>query len=109
MTATDPFDTPEWHEFADHIASNVAPAMRGSSVVVSLLPDGMSSTDVKLAVELGMSIAMDKPIILLVRPGTKVPSKLVEIADAIVEGDPMHPSVQASLRSALERLLGDRS
>lgn len=58
-----------------------------SSVCVSIVPENAMQTDVKFAVELGFMIMMDKPIIAVVRPGTKVPSKLVLVADIIIESN----------------------
>lgn len=55
-----------------------------SAIVCSLVPkDG---PDAKFAVELGMAIMLDKPIMLVVPPGTHVPEHLARVADDIVEG-----------------------
>jgi hypothetical protein len=43
---------------------------------------------VKFALELGFSIMLDKPIIAVVGHGAKVPAKLVQVADSIIEMDP---------------------
>jgi hypothetical protein len=52
-------------------------------------------------VELGLSILLDKPIIAVVKPGTRVPNKLVLVADRIVEGDITTPTGQQRLAVAL--------
>lgn len=65
------------------VITNLVPKMQESSVVASLVPDG--PTDAKFAVELGVAIMLDKPIIIVVRPGMQVPAKLMKVADATVD------------------------
>jgi hypothetical protein len=103
--ADDPFDTPEWHGYAKDAMERLVPMMADSTVTVSLVPDG--STDIKFALELGMSIMMDKPIIAVVEPGTKVPAKLAKVADAIVEGTWDSPErMQQRISEELKRVIG---
>lgn len=64
---------------------HLVPKLEQSAVTFSMVPRG--DADVKYAVELGLSIMMDKPIVLLVQPGAKLPSRLVRVADDIVEID----------------------
>lgn len=54
-------------------------------MTISLIPRGQ--TDIKFALELGLSIMMDKPIIALVQPGMSIPSGLAAVAAEIVEVD----------------------
>lgn len=77
--------------------------MSGSEVVVSLVPRGPS--DIKYAVELGLSIMMDKPIIAVVIPGTKVPAKIVRVADLIVEADPSTEEGRRTLQETITRFM----
>lgn len=79
----DPFESDDWKQFADRCINELVPKIDGSAMTISLVPNGPG--DVKFAVELGFSIMMDKPIIAVVKPGMKVPSKLIAVADAIVE------------------------
>jgi hypothetical protein len=76
---------PEFIAWVERTKRDLVPMLEQSSVTVSIVPEG--ETDVKYAVELGLSIMMDKPIILVVSPGTKVPAKLALVADSIVEAD----------------------
>ncbi|TWT91418.1 hypothetical protein [Neorhodopirellula pilleata] len=55
-----------------------------SRVVVSIASDP-SKFDVKFAVETGIAVLLDKPIIAVVRPGTKIPEKLARVVDRFVE------------------------
>lgn len=84
--AEDPFQSEDWRTYAAHVIDELVPMIRDSAVTVSLTPDGPS--DVKFAVELGLSIMLDKPIIVVLMPGRKIPGKLVAMADRVVEGHP---------------------
>lgn len=76
--------------------------------MVSLVPT--EQTDIKFALELGVAIMLDKPIIAVVRPGTRVPAKLVAVADELLEMDLDNPvSTQASLRATLKRVMRRRT
>jgi nucleoside 2-deoxyribosyltransferase len=89
-----------------HVRRELIPKIRESAVTVSLVPNG--DTDVKFAVELGFSIMLGKPIILIVTPGTRVPDKLVQIADEIVEvADISAPADGARIAEAIHRIIGD--
>lgn len=58
-------------------------AVRVSHIVMILAPKG--APDAKISVELGLAMWLDKPILLLVRPGTKVPEKLSRIVDHVAQ------------------------
>ncbi|GJJ23718.1 hypothetical protein [Mycolicibacterium mageritense] len=100
----DPFDTPEWHDYARRVRTELIPKLRDSAASISLVPRGV--TDVKFAVELGLSIMLDKPIIAVVPPGARVPAKLVAVADVIVEGDLDDPTMANRLNAAIAGVLG---
>lgn len=97
---------PEFRKWARRIEAELVPMIDGSSCTVSLVPRGPS--DVKFAVELGLSIMMDKPIILAIMPGMKIPAKLAKVADDIIEvdvmGDPQ--KAQKSVTDAILRMQG---
>jgi hypothetical protein len=78
-------DDEQFAEFVREIRKSLVPKITSSAYVMSLLPVG--DVDVKFAVELGLSIMLDKPIILMVRPGSYVPAKLRQIAVAEIEMD----------------------
>ena len=98
----DPFTGEDWIEFADDVLDRMVPMMRDSAVVVSVVTN---RPDVKFAVELGFSILLDKPIIIVVEPGSKVPSKLVAVADAIVEGKPGDGDFNDRMNNAVRHVL----
>lgn len=72
-------------DWVDHVRDELIPKLRQTRMVVSLLPSG--EIDVKFAVELGLAILLDKPLIVVVGPGSRVSRKLANVADEIVEAD----------------------
>jgi nucleoside 2-deoxyribosyltransferase len=98
----DPFANPKWERYAERVRRELIPMINDSAVTLSLVPSG--KTDVKFAIELGFMIMLDKPIIAVVTPGTKVPAKLIAVADEIVEGEISDPDFQERLRAAIMRV-----
>lgn len=80
----DPFDTPEGRAWQEDVRANMLPKLAESAASLTLYTGGM---DLKLAVELGAAILLDKPIMIVVAPGVKVPEHLVRAADKIIEAD----------------------
>lgn len=77
----------DYEDWAARIRSELIPMIGKSAFTMSLVPTDGGYGDIKFAVELGVSIMLDKPIIALVVPGVKVPDHLVRVADRIVEVD----------------------
>lgn len=75
----------EYQAWEKHIRESMVPVLEGSAVTITLIPRGQ--TDIKFAVELGLSIMMDIPVIALVQPGMSIPSGLAAVAAEIVEVD----------------------
>lgn len=94
----------EWEAWVDHIRTDTIPKMIDSAFVVSLVPEG--DTDIKFAVELGLCIMLDKPILAVVPPGVKVSDKLAAIADIIIVGNPGDLGFDDRLRAAITDLRG---
>ena len=98
-------DEQAFKDWESRVRTELIPMLESSSVNVSLVPTG--ETDVKFAVELGLSIMMDKPIIAVVSPGAKVPDKLVRVADHLIEGDLTTEVGHKRLQEKLGELLKD--
>ena len=94
---------PEWKRWEAHVRDELVPMIRGSALSVSLVPEG--PPDIKWAVELGLSIMLEKPIVLIVRPGTKVPRKLRQLADGVIEADLNDPRASAQVADRIERIV----
>lgn len=84
----------------------MVPAMRQSDVVMPLWTGGF---DVKLAVEVGAALLLDKPLVLIVQVGTPVPDKLVGVADRILEVDTRRPPGEwsADLRRRITKVVDE--
>jgi hypothetical protein len=79
----DPWNDPDAKAWVAHTAETLPGMIKDSVITLSLVPDG--DPDIKFCVELGMCIMLNKPILAVVRPGTKVPERLVRVADLIIE------------------------
>lgn len=101
MPARKPDPDLEWET---HVRETLIPMITGSAATISLVPRG--GTDVKFAVELGYTLMLDKPLILVVAPGVNVPKRLRRAADAIVVGEVQHPRTQTQIRDVLKQVLG---
>lgn len=104
MSAFDAFSLlhdPDFVEWAERTRAHLVPLVADADATVSLVPQGPA--DIKFAVELGLSIMLNKPIIAVVRPGQEVPPRLRLVCDAVVMWEVgMSPD---ALREALDRAL----
>ena len=102
------WDDPDYQVWEERVQRVLVPMLSDSAATISMVPRG--ETNVKFAVELGLSIMMDKPIICLVHPGSSIPSALARAADEIVEvdikGNP--EGTQKSVKEALDRVMRAR-
>jgi len=95
---------PDFIKWKKDVQENLIPRIDNSAVTISLMPNG--APDVKYAVELGLSIMLDKPIIIAVQPGGKIPLKLAKVADEIVEIDLSQSAVSAlRVQEAMNRVI----
>lgn len=76
---------PDFKAFAAEVHAHLIPMMMDSGAVVSLVPKG--EADIKYAVELGLAIMLDKPLVLAVPKGVEVPEHLARAADGVVYVD----------------------
>jgi len=99
---TSPYDSDEWREYSVRVVEEMLPKLTDSRCMAMLLSG--TDPDVKMAVELGFALLLDKPLILLVTPNTAVPERLRRAADAIVVGEIQHPNTQKELAAAIKRV-----
>lgn len=74
----------EWKEYARRAQQELHPKIRDSAVVVQLFNE---QPDAKLAIELGFTLLLGKPLLILKRSGQNVPAHLARIAEGILEYD----------------------
>jgi len=87
----EPWMDPEWQAYVTRTQTELLPMIEGSSIGLSIVPTSPDKVDIKFAVELGLMIMLDKPIIMVVAPNQVIPEKLRRVADDIVVHDPEHP------------------
>lgn len=97
---------PSFQGWEAEVRRIVIPMLEGTAVTVSLIPRS-KNPDIRFAVELGLSIMMDKPIIALVQPGMSIPNGLAAVAAEIVEVDIARDldGAQRSITDAIGRVL----
>lgn len=90
-------------EFYRSARNEMFPKLKESvlSVVIAADPDP------KLCLEIGAAILFDKPIVVLVPDGRKIPSNLSRIASAIVQGDAGNAKVQKRLQDAISQVIAN--
>lgn len=81
-----PEERDEWDRIVNSFRRDALEKIDASAFVASVVPS-MENVDLKFAMETGAAIMLDKPILLIVFPGSDVPPKLRMIADEIVETD----------------------
>jgi hypothetical protein len=93
---------PSWKAYVTHIRESVAPMVHDSGLTISIVPRRPQDVDVKFAVELGLSIMFDKPIILCVPyEDAELPGQLLRVADHVVVGQPSDPEVRERMMAAI--------
>ena len=95
----EPWLDPEWQAYVTRTRSELVPMIEGSSIGLSIVPTDPEKVDIKFAVELGLMIMLDKPIIMVIRPNQVLPEKLRKVADDIVVHDPEHPDPDSMIKA----------
>lgn len=99
----------EYQEFERRVRKDLIPMIASSAVFVAITPASVDGVDVKFAIELGLAVMMDKPIIAVVRPGTEIPDKLARVADRFVELDFGDPTFRERMLAAVDAMMEDIS
>ena len=99
---------PEFDEFVDRARKELVPKIEGSDAFVSITPLGIEEgkVDIKFALELGLAILYDKPIIVCTPPGRKIPAKLIKVGDRFVEYDLNDENSKVRLTNTIKEVLG---
>ena len=99
---------PEFDRFAEHVRKDLIPKVEGTNLFVSITPSSPEKVDVKFAVELGLAIMMNKPIVAVVQPGTPISEKLSRVVDRFVELDLKDPNGPERLSAVLKEMIEER-
>jgi hypothetical protein len=98
---------PVWRDFAMRVRAEMLPQLTDSSICVSIAPGDRGNGDVKYWVELGASIMLDKPIVVVAHPGHQLPERLLRVADKVVYADLGTDQGQQAVAEALALLVGE--
>lgn len=81
-----PEDEKKWDAFVERSRKDAIAKIAGSALTVCLSPPrGPEDFDVQQAMEIGASILMDKPLLVIVGAGRQVSSALLRVADHVIE------------------------
>jgi hypothetical protein len=97
-------------EFLDKMATtareDIIPKMRSSAFCIIPVTDG---PDPFLAMQVGLAILLEKPLIVVALADAQVPMRLRQIADAVVAGPGLaHQEVRDALQAAMEDVMRKR-
>ena len=101
MNGGDPFDAPELQDMFAAARRELGPKVKASAVGLSILS---GEVDPKIAIEIGYILLLDKPLILIVMPGTHVPKGLAKAAAAILEWHPDGTEMGKRVSETMKRL-----
>lgn len=79
-------DRNEFEAFAQQVRDDVVPKLRASRYLVNIMPK-KNRIDIKAAVEIGLAVLMDRPLIVFAPEGEVTCPKLLLIADHVITGD----------------------
>lgn len=100
----DGWSAPAMGEFLKSADQVLVPKMQSAGVMILLAP-GDGAVDTKFAVELGLAVMLEKPIILMLIEGRDAPRKVKDLADEIVVVPVFTAATaDAAVRRALARL-----
>lgn len=95
-------DDKAFKDWARHVRESTVRGMSDSAFVTSLSPDAEDDIDIKFAVETGLAILMDKPLIVIATGDRVVPPGLRRVAHVILEVEDM--DTEAGRTELMDRL-----
>lgn len=99
-----PEDQEAWDRWVKHVREDTVTKMLDSAFVMQLVHEE-AEVDIKFAVEVGLSIMLDKPLLAVAPPGTTIPKKLRKVADVIVYADIDTEAGRQTLQREIERFM----
>jgi hypothetical protein len=100
----DLFDHPAVQHYLARAEREMLPMLADSAVSVTIFS---GKVDIKLCVEMGAAVLLDKPIIIVVCGSEPVPANVRRVASAIIEGETSDPAVMRQLQDAITRVLAE--
>lgn len=104
---SNPYENRDFLRWADDMRARLIPKMKDSASVLMIAPDMSTKFDIEFALQIGASILLEKPLILLADKKRNIPPKLRAIADRIIEADLDNvtmdaPEIQRQLKQAMD-------
>lgn len=79
---------PSWKRFERDMRTDMIPKMKDSASVLVIAPDLSSQDfDVVFALQIGASVLLEKPLVVVVDGSRVLPPKLERLADRIIRAD----------------------
>jgi hypothetical protein len=101
-----PAEREDWEAWVKDVDEELYPRLSRSNAFISLCPV-TGKPDAKFCVELGMAIMLDKPVIVVVAPGSVLPKKLNRVADRVIVADITTGEGQALVAQELKVAIDD--
>jgi len=101
----EPWDEPEMKAWLEDARVNLIPLLQKTEASVF---EARTTTDLKYAIELGLSILMNKPILAVVLDDRQAPPKLLEIADHVLHMKAREmgtPAGERKFQAAVEEMM----
>jgi hypothetical protein len=89
-------------DWLHHFAKDVMPKIHESALTIAIVS---GEPDAKVCFEVGASVLLDKPLVLVVPKGRSVSAALKRVASVIVEGDAAEPGFELRLKDAVRDVL----
>lgn len=89
-------------KYLDRFKEEALPMIEGSVISLVIAPE---RPDPKVCLELGATLLLDKPLILVITRGHTVPANLRRCAAAVVEGEIDEPDFQERLQQAISSVM----
>lgn len=87
------------------VETELIPMIKESAMVATIAPG--EDPDLKVAIELGLTILLDKPLILVIPEGRWVPDRLRRAADAVVEWADDDEEMKRRMHEAMDGVSDD--
>lgn len=100
-----PDERDDWDKFVAYQREHTVRAMDESAFVMSLIPQS-TDFDIKFALETGIAVMMNKPILAVAVPGAEISPKLLAVCDEVIYVDVDTEDGRQQVAAAIERMKG---
>lgn len=94
----------DWQDWIGAWTRDVLPHLEGSKIAVVTYA---GKREPKMALEIGYSILLNKPIVVIHMPGVSVPPELSRVAHSVIEGNTFTELGRRALAARLKRVVDE--